>query len=66
MVYMDTITLSCVSFLKPPGIFASHATPEFGEVVFRPQIVSHFSVIRFLYNINVSLLDTFQLEQFFN
>jgi len=32
---------------------SSHAPFEFREVVFRPQIVGHFSVIRLLHNTNV-------------
>ena len=39
------------SLLEPLGILAPHTTFEFGEVVFRPQFVSHFFVIRLLHNI---------------
>ena len=41
------------SLLEPLRILASDTTPEFREVVFRPQIVGQFSVIRLLYNTNV-------------
>ena len=42
------------SLLEPLRILASHTTFEFGEVVSRPQIVGHFSIIRLLHNISVS------------
>jgi len=41
------------SLLEPLRILASDTTPEFREVVFRPQIVGHFFVIRLLHNTNV-------------
>jgi hypothetical protein len=44
------------SLLKPFGILASHTTFEFEEVVFRPQIIDHFFVIRPLHNIFVPVV----------
>jgi len=47
------------SLLKPLGILASHTTFEFREVVFRPQIVGHFSFIHLLHNIFVPAVSSF-------